>query len=209
LLRRDMSYTKTGFEKQMASADEHTQDTDLKRNLKLLKGSEAAGRFLASYGKKRVKAQYAYILGTYVKWLRAAKGVSLSLDALIRDNLVCVWKSDPVDVDMKRRHRAWLEEYVNVHMAERSRSYRAGIASVVKGFYEKNDSPLFGKVRLAESTVAVPARALDAEEIRQVLKALPPQQRTPLLCMWQSGCEVGRMLAMNWGDLEGSSSPGG
>lgn len=172
----------------------------------MLGGSEAAARYLATYGKVGVQAQNAFRLGQYHRWLKEAKGVSLSLDDLVRDNLVCIWKSDPVDVDTKRRHRAWLEEYVNVKMAGLSLSYRRGTASIIKGFYDKNDSPLFGKVRVADSEAEKPAKALRAEEIRAVLKALPLQQRTPLLCMWQSGCEVGRMLSLKWGDLQGLDS---
>ncbi|MGD1055672.1 MAG: hypothetical protein ABR867_06290, partial [Nitrososphaerales archaeon] len=153
------------------------RDSDLKRALKVLGGSEAAARYLATYGKTAVKAQNAFRLGRYYRWLRDVKGVTMTLDELVKDNLVCVWKSDPVDVDTKRRHRAWLEEFVNVQLAGCSLSYRRGTASIVKGFYEKNDSPLFGKLRIAETEVEKPAKALGAAEIRAVLKALPLQQR--------------------------------
>lgn len=204
LLRaRDMSPLESGYTKLMTTRAELERDSSLKRALATLGGSEAASRYIATYGKVGVKAQNAFILGRYHRWLREEKGARLSLDEMIRDNLICVWKSDPVDVDMKRRHRAWLEEFVNVKLAGRSLSYRRGTASVIKGFYEKNDSPLFGKVRVADSAPERPAKALSAEEVRAVLKALPLQQRTPLLCMWQSGCEVGRMLSMKWGDFQG------
>jgi len=66
--------------------------------------------------------------------------------------LRCIYKSDPEDVATKRRHRAWLEEYVNQEMADASHSHRRLAAAAVKGFYEKNDSPFFGKVSIAEKT---------------------------------------------------------
>ena len=179
------------------------EKTRLTNSLKTVEGSEAATRFLASYGKTEVKSYYAYVLGAYLKWLRSAKGAELTLDGLIRDNLVCVWKSDPVDVGQKRKHRAWLQEYVNVRLAASSTSYRRGAASIVKKFYEMNDSPLFGNLKIAETETFRPAKALSSSEIRAVLKALPLQQRVPLLCMWQSGCEVGKMLPLRWGDLQG------
>jgi integrase len=186
----------------MVPRAEQERDSDLRRHQQTLGGSEAAARYLATYGKVGVQAQNAFRLGRYHRWLKEVKGVTLSLDDLIRDNLVCIWKSDPVDVDTKRRHRAWLEEYVNVKMAGCSLSYRRGTASIIRGFYDKNDSPLFGKVRIADSEAEKPARALRADEIRAVMKALPLQQRTPLFCMWQSGCEVGRVLSLRWGDLQ-------
>ncbi|MDG6916743.1 MAG: site-specific integrase [Nitrososphaerota archaeon] len=198
-----MSPLESGYTKLMVPRAELERDSDLKRALTAIGGSEAAQRYIATYGKVGVKAQNAFRLGRYHRWLREEKGVGLSLDEMIRDNLFCVWKSDPVDVDVKRKHRAWLEEFVNVKLAGCSLSYRRGTASIIKGFYEKNDSPLFGRVRVADSEAQRPPKALSAEEIRAVLKALPLQQRTPLLCMWQSGCEVGRMLSMKWRDLHG------
>jgi integrase len=173
-----MSSIKSGFTRQMVPQAELERDSALKRAFRKLEGSEAANRFLATYGKKSVRAQYAFILGNYHGCLKAEKRISLSLDEMIRDNLVCVSKSDPVDVDVKRRHRAWLEEYVNVDLEGKSLSYRRGIASIVKGFYEKNDSPLFGTVKVADTDVEKPAKALRADEIRAVLKELPLQQRT-------------------------------
>jgi len=100
------------------------REKDLQRNLKMLEGSEAATRFLGSYGKLSVKATYAYHLGSYHRWLRDRKGVSMTLDQLIIDNLRCVYESAAVDVERKRRHRAWLEEYVNAVLLSRSESYR-------------------------------------------------------------------------------------
>jgi hypothetical protein len=155
-----MAPRKPCFSNVMMPRSELEGETDLARHLRKLGESQAASRFLQSYGKKRVRAIYTYNLGRYYKWLRTEKGIELGLDGLIQDNLVCVFRSDPVDVDTKRKHRAWLEEYINVKMAGRSESYRHGITSIVKGFYEKNDSPLFGSIRVADAEAHAPAKAL-------------------------------------------------
>ncbi len=90
-----------------------------------MEGSEAAARFLGSYEKLSVKATYAYLLGNYHRWLRERKGVSMTLDQLITDNLRCVYESAAVDVERKRRHRAWLEEYVNALLGQQLRPQTA------------------------------------------------------------------------------------
>ena len=160
-----MTPRRPSFSNVMVPRSELEDETDLARHVRKLGESQAASRFLESYGKRGVRATCAYSLGRYHKWLRAEKGIDLGLDGLIRDNLICVFRSDLVDVDTKRRHRAWLEEYIDVRMAGRSESYRREIASIIKGFYEKNDSPLFGSIRVADSEEQAPARALEAEEI--------------------------------------------
>lgn len=151
-----MTPRKPRFSSVMMPRSESEGETDLARHLRKLGKSQAAARFLQSYGKKGVRALYAYNLGRYYRWLRTEKGIDLGLDGLIRDNLVCVFRSDPVDVDTKRKHRAWLEEYINVRVAGRSETYRRGMASIVKGFYEKNDSPLFGSIKVADSEAQAP-----------------------------------------------------
>jgi integrase len=171
---------------------------EVERNLRNIGPSESVERFLNSYGKVRVRATYGAHLSRYFDWLRQ-KGASLNPDELIRDNLRCIYRSEPEDVALKRRHRAWLEEYVNVHLGDLSSSYRRVAASVVKGFYDRNDSPFYGKLSIAEGSPDAPARALKADDIRKVLLSLPVQVRTPLLMEWQSGVEVNRILSLRWG----------
>jgi integrase len=176
-------------------------EKNLERNLKQIGPSEAVERFLSSYGKVRVRDTYSLHLLIFFRWLKEEQGVQMSPDELVQDNLICVFDSKPTDVGAKRRHREWLERFVNVRLVDHSMSYRAGVASTVKKFYSRNDSPLFGEVRIAESQAFAPDKALKAEDIRAVLKALPPQIRTPLLLIWQSSCEVNRVLALRWKDV--------
>ncbi|HVC27347.1 MAG TPA: hypothetical protein VND40_04230, partial [Nitrososphaerales archaeon] len=159
---------------------------EVERSLRSIGPSESVERFLNSYGKVRVRAVYGAHLSRYFDWLKE-KGILLTPDELIRDNLGCIYRSEPEDVATKRKHRAWLEEYVNVKMADASNSYRRVGASVVKGFYDRNDSPFYGKLNLAEGGPDAPSKALKAEDIRKVLLSLPVQVRTPLLIEWQSG----------------------
>jgi integrase len=125
----------------------------------------------------------------------------------VTDNLRCIFKSEPEDVITKRKHRAWLEDYINGRLAGRSESHRRLAAAAVKGFYEKNDGPLFGRVTIVEEPARPPPRALKADDIRRVLKALPLGAKTPLLCVWQSGMEINRTLALRWGELQQLKAP--
>jgi integrase len=160
--------------------------------------SESVERFINAYGKVRSRATYGAHLSHYFEWLRKKKGIVMGPDDLIRDNLVCIYRSEPEDVALKRKHRALLEEYVNVEMGGTSSSYRRVAASAVKGFYDRNDSPLYGRLRIAEGSPEAPSRALKAEDIRRVLLALPIQVRAPLLVEWQSGIEISRVLSLRW-----------
>lgn len=116
----------------------------------------------------------------YFVWLRE-KGVALTPDQLIEDNLRCVFESAPTDVARKRKHTDWLDEYVNYRLLEihRSESRRRQVASAVSQFYKWNDSPLFGAFRVSTQPVEKPAKPLLADDIRKMLGALPLSQRTP------------------------------
>jgi hypothetical protein len=149
---------------------------EVERNLRNIGPSESVERFLNSYGKVRVRATYGAHLSRYFDWLRQ-KGASLNPDELIRDNLRCIYRSEPEDVALKRRHRAWLEEYVNVHLGDLSSSYRRVAASVVKGFYDRNDSPFYGKLSIAEGSPDAPARALRGDDTQtRVLRKKETQE---------------------------------
>ena len=72
--------------------------------------SKALDRFLSRFGNVRTKATYSIELVLYLRWLKT-RGVGMSLDELVRDNLICVFKSDPIDVTTKRRHTDLLNDY--------------------------------------------------------------------------------------------------
>ena len=171
------------------------------RDLKAMGPADSVDRFLRGYGKAGTKRAYSANLLHFLKWLRNVKGVLLSPDAVIQDNLVCVFKSDPTDTTAKRRHTDYLSEYVNSVLVEKGspESYRNSVASTVKRFYQSNDSPLFGDFRVSTQSLTPPPPALTAEDVRTVLKAMPLGQKLPLLMIWQSSAEINRVLSLTWG----------
>ena len=122
----------------------------------------AMKRFLSGYGKVRTKSLYVECLVLYRRWLREKKGVDFSFDAPVRDNLENVFGSDPVDVAKKRTHMDWMNEYANEYLVVlgRSESRRMVTVAAVRGFYDSNDSALFGHFRLASGPV--PPRVYDS-----------------------------------------------
>jgi len=172
--------------------------------LTALGNGEAIRRFTMKYGNTGTKLNYLSILKRYFAWLKS-QGMTLSPDELATDNLVCVFKSDPTDVRTKRRHRDLMNQYLNVYLLEAglSLSYRRSAVSAISEFYRTNDSELFGHFQLATQEVTPPMKALKADDIRSVLKALPINLRTPLLVEWQSGIEINRVLSLTWKEIPG------
>ncbi|MDG6909310.1 MAG: tyrosine-type recombinase/integrase [Nitrososphaerota archaeon] len=163
-------------------------------------------RFLGKYGNLRTRLGYTIALGQYFGWLKA-QGVKMDPDELVKDNPNCVFRSEPVDVQTKRRHTDWLDRYVNgVLKGSRSDSLRRITAAVVM-FYKRNDSPLFGDFQVSMSKPVKPAPALPADETRRVLKAMPLAQRLPLLCVWRSSMEINRVLSLAWQDVDLTAAP--
>ncbi|MDA4117593.1 MAG: site-specific integrase [Thaumarchaeota archaeon] len=197
-------YGMTWVERHYASA--------LRSALREIGESDAMDLLLSKYGNIRTKAIYACELKLYFRWLKQ-KGVPLTPDGLVHDNLLCVYRSDPTDVRTKRRHTDWLNEYVNVRLLEEgaSESKRHVSAAAIKEFYRRNDSQLFGDFQLALQAPKPAPKPLRSEDIRRVLLALPLNVRAPLLVEWQSGIEVNRVLTMRWEDLpelgRGAASP--
>ena len=169
--------------------------------------SKAVQRFLNKYGKDTTKRVYSIALALYLRWLRG-KGITLSPDELVVDNLRCVYDSPATDVETKRRHMDWLDEYVNRHLVEKrqAESTRLTTASAIQQFYIRNDSVLFGDFQVSKGRTEQPHKALEAADIRCVLKALPIELRTPLLLVWQSGVEISRILSLTWEQVDGIDS---
>ncbi len=166
--------------------------------------SEAVQRFLNKYGKDNTKRIYAISLALYLRRLRE-RGINLTPDELVVDNLRCIYESSATDVQTKRKHTDWLDEYINRHLVEKENAQNTRIvtAAAIQQFYARNDSPLFGDFQVSRQSPREPPRPLDPADVRSVLKALAPDLRTPLLCVWQSGVEINRVLSLTWGKLEG------
>jgi integrase len=186
-----------GFSKRMA-ADEKAGRT-LKAFLDEIGPSVAVETFLKGYGSVKTRSIYAMELALYLRWLKQ-KGVKMSLDDMVRDNLICVFKSDATDTTTKRKHTDLMNEYVNGYLLERgdSDSKRNLALSSIRGLYSANDSELFGHYKMATQKPEVPAKPLFPEDIRKVLLGMSPRMRAPLVIAWQSGIEINRILGMEF-----------
>jgi len=168
------------------------------------RNSKAVRRWIDQYTLPTTRATYTSHLKLFLRWLREMKKIGLTPDELVRDNLICVFKSQPEDAETKRKHTDWLSEYINVHLAERglSDSKRMNVAATVAGFYKANDSPLFGNFRVSKNGGSTPTKIPRTEDIRKVLGALPLRIRAPFLLQWQSGTEIDKILSLRWEDLK-------
>lgn len=148
-------------------------EKSLELYLKEIGPSRAVERFLSGYGKPRTRCAYAMELMMYRRWL-VAEGVALGWDDLPRDNLRRIFESEPTDVEAKRTHMDWLRRYLNVYLIGKdySESKRKIASAVVRGFYEANDSALFGHLKEAEQKARPAPKPLEAEDIRKVLLAM-------------------------------------
>jgi hypothetical protein len=66
---------------------ELTAARELRRRLEQIGPSDCVARFLHTYAKVRVQSLYALHLCLYFRWLRKARGVQMTPDELIVDNL--------------------------------------------------------------------------------------------------------------------------
>ncbi len=185
---------------------EQKAEEEAARWIKELGPYESVERFFRKLSKSNTRKAYSHALVLYFRWLRHEKGIELTPDELTKDNLQCVFGSKPVEVEIKRRHTDWMDEYLNryaVDVKHYSDSQRGLIYASISQFYKRNDAQLFGDFDLARGEPVKPSKPLSADDIRKVLKALPISSRTPLLCLWQSGIEINRILSLRWGDVTG------
>jgi integrase len=196
----------SGFTLRMKNSEDKAAD-EAARWIKELGPDKSIERFFRKLSKANTRKAYSHALVLYFRWLRTQRGVALSPDELVRDNLTCVFSSQPEQVETKRRHTDWMDEYLNKYSTEvkqYSDSQRGLIYAAISQFYKRNDSPLFGDFSLARGQPTKPPKPLKADDIRKVLKTMPISSRAPLLCMWQSGIEINRILSLRWGDVTGS-----
>jgi hypothetical protein len=133
------------------AARERKDQKELENKLREIGPSQAVDAFLSQYGNVRTKSLYAVELALYLRWLNA-KGIVMTPDELVKDNLVRVFKSDPTDVPTKKYHTSLLNEYINRHLLSTDclEAKRKLSASAIMMFYRSNDSELFGHFHAAE-----------------------------------------------------------
>jgi integrase len=170
--------------------------------------SKAVRRFLLGYANVRTQKVYADLLYGYFEHLKS-QGINLTPDELLEDNLIAYHRSDALDVCTKRKHSVWLEDYVNGPMKDKNaaETSRLMTASIVSKFYTRCGSPLFGEVQLARANTSEVHPPLISSDIRVVLPLLPLLSRVVCTLIWQTGCEVNRILALRWGDVDLNACP--
>jgi integrase len=193
--------------KMVKTADEHAA-RDLELFLKELGPSRSVERWISGYGNPKTKKGYAMSLAHYMRWLKS-KGINLSPDELVQDNLHCIFESGPADIEVKRRHTDWLNEYINRYLIEngRSESTRRIADVAIRSFYKANDAALFDFFRRASNWAPHRTPVPTTEDIRRVLRAVPVRFRIPLVLSWQSGMEITRVLEMDWSFADGKQAP--
>jgi integrase len=161
---------------------------------------ECIQRFARRHGKANTLRGYLADLDLYFRWLPTA-GVTLTPDELVKDNLRCVYSSTPEEAQVKRRHTDYLDRYANVYLKDKGDGYssRHRKVAAIRAFYHWNDSELFGAFSLSDGKAEQHKKTPSADDIREVLKALPIEKRTPLVLMWQTGAEPSAILSLRWG----------
>lgn len=189
-----------------ATTAQDTAERQARRYLDELKEDQNVSirRLFMKMAKPNTRKAYAHALVFYFRWLRST-GVDMTPDQMVKDNLVSIFKSDPIDVQAKRKHTDLLDSYVNRFMLEqgKSDSLRIIAATAVSMFYSRNDSPLWGDFEVSIGRPSGEAQPLFADDIRAVLKAMPLGARTACLGIWQGGVEVNRILGLRWKDVDG------
>ncbi|MDA4120132.1 MAG: hypothetical protein OK436_06050 [Thaumarchaeota archaeon] len=140
---------------------------------------ESVARFMRKYGNQRSRVAYLDALAGYLERL-VDQGVRMDPDALIADNLTCVFGSGPLDVATKRKHTDLLDHYVNgflVKQGLRETTRKTRAAAIIQ-FYKRNDAPLFGDFDVSTEKIRAPPRPLAARDIRARGERLPRLSRT-------------------------------
>jgi len=190
-------------------AIERKSEREAENYLRKIGQFETVERFIRKYGNVRTRRVYLHSLLKHLNGRKHEGGVLMTPDELISDNLKCVFGSSPQDVRTKRKHTEWLDQFTNEYLVSEGLTdlYRTTLASAVQQFYMRNDSPLFGDFQISNGSLKAPPKPLPAEDIRRVLKACTLSVRTPLLLIWQSGCEVNRILSLRWGQVRSDEVP--
>jgi len=165
----------------------------------------AVQRWLRKYGSDSTRRNFAFYLLKYLDWLRDAKGVSLSPSELLKSNLENVYGSGPTEVERKRLHTDWLQEYVSLNgpLGVFSNSYRRTAATAVRSFYRRNDSSLFGDFEVPFNAYEEKlTRQISVAEARRYISILPLRSKAVCICLLQCGMRVTEFLHLRWRELQ-------
>ena len=132
------------------------------------------------------------------------KRVQLSPRELVEENLRNVYESGPLEVDRKRMHTDWLEEYLAIDgpLVGRGNKYKRLVAASVRSFYTRNDSPLFGDFKVPEDNYEERrSRPISVEEATKLINLLPFRAKVVAVCQLQSGIRITELLRLKYKEL--------
>jgi len=165
----------------------------------------AVQRWLGKYGSAATKRDYAFYFLKYLEWLREVRGVSLSPSELVRVNLGNIYGSGPVDVEKKREHTDWLQEFISLDgpLQGLGNSYRATAATAIRSFYKRNDSPLFGDFQVPfDAFEEKLTEQISVEDAKRYISVLPLRSKAVCICLLQCGMRVSEFLQLKWKDVQ-------
>ena len=140
-----------------------------------------------------------------MNWLRSVKRVQLSPGELVKENLRNVYESGPLEVERKRMHTDWLEDYLAVDgpLAGKGNKYKRLVAAAVRSFYTRNDSPLFGDFKVPEDNYEERrSRPISVEEAIKLINLLPFRAKVVAVCQLQSGIRITELLRLKYKEIE-------
>ena len=166
-------------------------------------------RWLSNYGSFDTRHGYSYLLYRYVCWLRSVKDANLTPSKLVELNLKNIYESKPVDTATKRLHTDWLMEFINTQARDekgqwtRSGKWIKGIVTAARTFYEANDAPLQGKMRVPQPVLyRKKTKSMTIEQARRLIAVLPFRTKVIAILQMKSGMRIGDVLHLKWSDLK-------
>lgn len=171
----------------------------------------AVQRWLRKYGSAATRRGFGYRVAKYLQWMREEKGVKLSPSELLKANLENVYGSGPTETDRKRQHTDWLQEFVSLEgpMSGQSNSYRLTVATAVRMFYARNDSPLFGDFEVPVNNYEEKLTTqISIEEAKKYISVLPLRSKTICICLLQCGIRISEFLQLKWKKLQAEIEKG-
>ncbi|MEM2931141.1 MAG: site-specific integrase [Thermoproteota archaeon] len=164
------------------------------------------GRYL-----EPTRSEYLGKLYAYFRWLWEKKRVKATPSEFFQEHVLNVWKSDPADLDTKRRHRLLLEEYVGLKgpLRDRQNAYRRHVAKVVASFYRVNECPLPGQIAIVNRPDRGTRKVhqIGLRQAAKFIRILPPDKQAAYLCALYSGMRPNELFSLKVGDLKWQPRP--
>lgn len=166
-------------------------------------------RWLGNYGSFDTRHVYSYAFFRYASWLRSVKDAGLTPSKLVEQNLKNIYESKPLDVATKRKHTDWLLEFINTEAKTadgvwvKSGKWIKSVVTATRTFYEANDSPLQGKMRIPLPVLyRKRTKSMTIEQARKLISILPFRTKVIAILQLKSGMRISEVLNLKWVDVK-------